>query len=50
MGGDGYALLRAESDTALAQLRSREKLARSGFLRRSREVDTKVRNTDLRVA
>ncbi len=35
MGGDGYALLRAESDTPLAQLRSREKRARSDFPRRS---------------
>lgn len=35
MGGEGYALERALSDTALAQLRSREKLARSAFPRRS---------------
>jgi hypothetical protein len=34
MGGDGYALLRAESDTPLAQLRSRENLARSNLPRR----------------
>jgi hypothetical protein len=35
MGGDGYALLRAESDTPLAQLRSRENRARSDLPRRS---------------
>ena len=35
MGGEGYALKRALSDTALAQLRSRENLARSDFPRRS---------------
>lgn len=35
MGGDGYALDRALSDTALAQLKSREKRARSDFPRRS---------------
>jgi hypothetical protein len=35
MGGEGYALNRALSDTALAQLRSRENLARSDFPRRS---------------
>jgi hypothetical protein len=35
MGGEGYALERALSDTALAQLRSRENLARSSFPRRS---------------
>jgi len=35
MGGEGYALERALSDTALAQLRSRENLARSDFPRRS---------------
>lgn len=35
MGGDGYALLRAVSDTLLAQLRSRENLARSDLPRRS---------------
>jgi hypothetical protein len=34
MGGEGYALDRALSDTALAQLRSREKCARSDFPRR----------------
>jgi len=34
MGGDGYALLRAESDTPLAQLRSKENLARSSLARR----------------
>lgn len=35
MGGDGYAALcAAESDTPLAQLRSREKLARSRMMRR----------------
>jgi hypothetical protein len=35
MGGEGYALDRALSDTALAQLRSRENCARSDFPRRS---------------
>jgi hypothetical protein len=35
MGGDGYALLRAQSDTPLAQLRSRENRARSDLPRRS---------------
>lgn len=35
MGGEGYALNRALSDTALPQLRSREKRARSDFPRRS---------------
>jgi len=35
MGGEGYALERAMSDTALAQLESRENLARSDFPRRS---------------
>ena len=35
MGGEGYALERALSDTALAQLRSREKRARSDIPRRS---------------
>lgn len=35
MGGEGYALCRAISDTALAQLRSRENRARSDFPRRS---------------
>ena len=35
MGGEGYALIRALSDTALPQLRSREKRARSDFPRRS---------------
>jgi hypothetical protein len=34
MGGEGYALDRALSDTALAQLRSREKCARSDLPRR----------------
>jgi hypothetical protein len=34
MGGEGYALERALSDTALAQLRSNEKCARSDFPRR----------------
>lgn len=34
MGGDGYALLRAKSDTPLAQLRSRENLGRSSLVRR----------------
>jgi hypothetical protein len=35
MGGEGYALEQAMSDTALAQLKSRENLARSDFPRRS---------------
>ncbi len=35
MGGEGYALERALSDAALAQLRSREKRARSDLPRRS---------------
>lgn len=35
MGGEGYALERAPSDTALAQLKSMENLARSDFPRRS---------------
>lgn len=35
MGGEGYALERAMSDTALAQLRSRENRARSDLPRRS---------------
>jgi hypothetical protein len=35
MGGEGYAFEGAASDTALAQLRSRENLARSDFPRRS---------------
>jgi hypothetical protein len=34
MGGDGYALLRAESDTPVAQLRSKGNLARSSLARR----------------
>ena len=35
MGGDGYAQLRAESDTPLAELDSSENLARSDLPRRS---------------
>lgn len=35
MGGEGYALERALSDTSLAQLKSKEKRARSDFPRRS---------------
>jgi len=35
MGGEGYALERAPSDAALAQLKSREKRARSDLPRRS---------------
>lgn len=35
MGGEGYALERALSDAALAQLRSMEKRARSDLPRRS---------------
>ena len=34
MGGEGYALERALSDTALAQLRSKENCARSVLPRR----------------
>jgi hypothetical protein len=35
MGGEGYALLGAESDTLLDQPRSKENLARSDLPRRS---------------
>lgn len=35
MGGEGYALERAQSDATLPQFKSRENRARSGFPRRS---------------
>lgn len=38
MGGEGYALRRAVSDTSLAQLKSRENRARSDLPRRSPSV------------